>query len=166
MMNRHPLLVTALLLAAPAAPALELELELSQYIRPLDDGTPAELTRPLLVPGQPTSRPLTFEVQLAFSCPADSSPEQVTMTVGHNIVMRDQDLGSPWLARVQVPAGQLRMLRPALLCEQAGARGLTRLPELLTAFGSLVCRDPEGQQRAVTRAAPLDVWLACPVEEG
>jgi hypothetical protein len=45
-------------------------------------------------------------------------------------------------------------------------RGLTRVPEMLTAFGSLVCRDAEGQQRAVTRAAPLDIWLACPSDEG
>jgi hypothetical protein len=37
---------------------------------------------------------------------------------------------------------------------------------MLTAFGSLVCRDAEGQQRAVTRAAPLDIWLACPSDEG
>lgn len=162
-MHRHLLPATALLLAAPVAPALELEL--SQYIRPLDSA-PAELTRPLLAPGQPGSSPLTFEVQLDFSCPADSSPERVTMTVGHNMVMLDQGVSSPWLARVQVPASQLRWLRPAALCEQAGGRGLTRVPELLTAFGSLVCQDTEGQQRAVTRTAPLEVWLACPVEEG
>lgn len=163
-MTRHLLLATALLLAAPLAPALELELR--QHIRPLEDSTPAELTRPLLAPGQPAGRPLNFEVQLAFSCPADSSPERVTMTVGHNMVMLDQGLSSPWLARVQVPASQLRWLRPAPLCEQAGGRGLTRVPDLLTAFGSLVCRDAEGQQHAVTRTAPLEVWLACPPDEG
>jgi len=142
-----------------------LELRLEQQLRPSDADTPVEQVRPLLRPGQGREDRLHFDLVANFSCPLDMRPELLLVSITDSMVVLDgSTLDSPAETRISVPVRQLRMFTPATLCAEQAAGTISRLPQSLTAFGSLVCRDEEERQRKTTSTVPLDIWLYCPAD--
>ncbi|MCC5793713.1 MAG: hypothetical protein JJT85_03125 [Chromatiales bacterium] len=166
--SRYPLLAASVLLLAADSGTAAPQISLSQQQPRLEEGRAMERSRPLLSPGQPADRRLPFTVEVTASCPAEWTPVRAAVSVTEAIVVLAPDqLGSTSVpVTVEVPARQLRMMSPRALCEEKNEQHgtLVRLPEMVTAFGTLVCQGPGGEQRSVTRSTPLDIWLFCPLD--
>ena len=109
----------------------------------------------------------SFTVTAAFECPADTDGGYLQVSISDTVVRAsfgaEENTGRRVLS-LQVPARQLRGLKPALFCpEPAASPGpVVKLKSRFTAQGALVCRSATGKRTADQTSVALDAWVRCP----
>jgi len=134
------------------------------YLPAADNEPPADA--PLWVAGEPAEEH-SFSVTADFDCPPDTTDGHLQVSISDTTVraafLAEEATGRRVFS-VQVPARQLRGLRPELFCPETGqAPGpVLRLKSRFTAQGALVCRTSTGKQTSAQTSVALDAWVRCP----
>ena len=129
-------------------------------------GAQAPANAPVWVAGE-TAEEHTFTVTAAFECPADAVGGHLQVSISDTAVravFEAEEISGRRVLTLQVPARQLRGMKPALFCPETeqGPGPVLRLKSRFTAQGALVCRTADGRRTADQAAAALDAWVRCP----
>ena len=129
-------------------------------------GAEAPANAPVWMPGK-TVEEHSFTVTAAFECPADTVGGHLQVSISDTAVRAAfgaEEIAGRRVLTLQVPARQLRGLKPALFCPETERRPgpVLRLKSRFTAQGALVCRTANGKQTADQASAALDAWVRCP----
>jgi len=136
------------------------------------------LEQPLLGVASPDVATLPFDVELTYSCPADTARGQLFVSVADSWRLEEAPAASsPLMMRIDVPIRQLQWLRqPEAVCrdvterrepDEVDDRGIRyfRLRAEASGHAMLSCTGKDGRISAASSAATLDVWLSCPATE-
>ena len=129
-------------------------------------GAEAPANAPVWLPGK-TAEEHSFTVTAAFECPADTVGGHLQVSISDTAVRAAfgaEEISGRKVLTLQVPARQLRGLKPALFCPQTERRPgpVLRLKSRFTAQGALVCRTASGKRTTHQASAALDAWVRCP----
>ena len=131
-------------------------------------GAEAPANAPVWIP-EKTAEEHSFTVTAAFECPADTVGGHLQVSISDTAVRAAfgaEEISGRKVLILQVPARQLRGLKPALFCPETepekGPGPVLRLKSRFTVQGALVCRTANGKQTADQASAALDAWVRCP----
>ncbi|MXW72948.1 MAG: hypothetical protein F4002_01985 [Chromatiales bacterium] len=134
------------------------------YLPAADNEPPANA--PLWVSGE-AAEEYSFSVTAEFDCPPDTTGGHLQVSISDTTVRAAFSAEEDAWRRVfsiQVPARQLRGLRPEIFCPETGDTPgpVLRLKSKFTAQGALVCRASTGKQTSAQTSLALDAWVRCP----
>ena len=134
------------------------------YLPAADKEPPANA--PLWIAGQ-VAEEHSFSVTADFDCPPGATGGHLQVSISDTTVSAAFSAEEDSWRRVfsiQVPARQLRGLRPEIFCPEPGATPgpVLRLKSKFTAQGALVCRASTGKQTSAQTSVALDAWVRCP----
>lgn len=152
MTNRVKSLLTLSLVVMTSGAALALaaqpELQLRQSLLPPNSGElgPADAEAGIIL-----------QLEARFDCGVENAGARLFVSVGETAVTAEA-AESPQAVTLQVPEAQLRGVRESLACPGIGPY---LMRDQLTAYATVLCKTPDGPERAVTVTRPISLWVQC-----